>query len=113
MLFVRFFEIAAFIFGACIGSFLNVCIYRIPAGKSIVHPPSACPRCGYAIRFYDNIPILSYLLLRGRCRRCGTSIPLRYPLVEMITGLAAVALFMRFGPPGQPRFIFCSWPYCW
>lgn len=97
MLFVRFFEIAAFIFGACIGSFLNVCIYRIPAGKSIVHPPSACPRCGYAIRFYDNIPILSYLVLRGRCRRCGTSIPLRYPLVEMITGLAAVALFMRFG----------------
>jgi leader peptidase (prepilin peptidase)/N-methyltransferase len=90
-------EIAAFIFGACIGSFLNVCIYRIPAGKSIVYPPSACPRCGYRIRFYDNIPILSYLLLRGRCRRCRTPIPLRYPLVEALTGAAALALFMKYG----------------
>lgn len=93
----RLLEIAAFIFGTCIGSFLNVCIYRIPAGQSIVHPPSACPRCGYAIRAYDNIPILSYIFLRGRCRRCGTPIPLRYPLVETITGLAALALFMKFG----------------
>jgi leader peptidase (prepilin peptidase)/N-methyltransferase len=91
-------EIYAFIFGACIGSFLNVCIYRIPEGKSIVHPPSACPRCGYQIRFYDNIPIVSYLLLRGRCRRCRVRIPLRYPMVELITGLGALATFVKFGP---------------
>ena len=64
------FEIFAFVFGACIGSFLNVCIYRIPEGKSIVYPPSACPQCGYVLRFYDNIPIISYILLRARCRRC-------------------------------------------
>jgi leader peptidase (prepilin peptidase)/N-methyltransferase len=93
----RLFEISAFVFGACIGSFLNVCIYRIPEGKSIVHPPSACPKCGYAIRWYDNIPILSYLLLRGRCRRCRVHIPLRYPLVELITGIAALAIFLKYG----------------
>jgi len=90
-------EIYAFIFGACIGSFLNVCIYRIPEGKSIIHPPSACPRCGYQIRFYDNIPIISYLLLRGRCRRCRVHIPFRYPMVELITGLLALATFIKFG----------------
>ena len=88
----------AFIFGACIGSFLNVCIYRIPEGKSIIHPPSACPHCGYRIRFYDNIPIISYLLLRGRCRQCQTHIPIRYPMVEAITGLAALGAFLKFGP---------------
>ena len=93
----RLLEIAAFIFGTCIGSFLNVCIYRIPAGKSIVHPPSACPQCGTPIRFYDNIPILSYLLLGGRCRRCGIHIPMRYPLVELITGVAALAVFIKYG----------------
>lgn len=97
MPFDAFFQIAAFIFGACIGSFLNVCIYRIPEGKSIVHPPSSCPQCGYAIRFYDNVPILSYLFLGGRCRRCRTPIPLRYPLVEATTGIAALALLMKFG----------------
>ncbi|MBC2753707.1 MAG: prepilin peptidase [Desulfobacteraceae bacterium] len=91
-------EIFAFIFGACIGSFLNVCIYRIPEGKSVIHPPSACPQCGYRIRFYDNIPIVSYILLRGRCRRCKVHIPVRYPLVELITGLAALAVFLKYGP---------------
>jgi leader peptidase (prepilin peptidase)/N-methyltransferase len=94
---LRLLEITAFGFGACIGSFLNVCIYRIPEGKSIVYPPSACPKCGYAIRFYDNVPILSYLVLRGRCRRCGVHIPLRYPLVELLTGIAALAIFLRYG----------------
>jgi leader peptidase (prepilin peptidase)/N-methyltransferase len=91
-------EIFVFIFGACIGSFLNVCIYRIPEGKSIIHPPSACPQCGYRIRFYDNIPIVSYILLRGRCRRCQIHIPIRYPLVELITGLAALSVFLKYGP---------------
>mgnify|MGYP001546736653 CR=1 FL=1 len=92
------YAIFAFGFGACIGSFLNVCIYRIPAGKSIVSPPSACPQCGYVIRFYDNIPIISYILLRARCRRCHIHIPIRYPLVELITGIAALAVFFKFGP---------------
>jgi leader peptidase (prepilin peptidase)/N-methyltransferase len=106
----RLLEMAAFIFGTCIGSFLNVCIYRIPAGKSIVHPPSSCPQCGYAIRFYDNIPILSYLLLRGRCRRCRTRIPLRYPMVELITGIAALAVFLKYGllPATAVYFVFIA-----
>jgi leader peptidase (prepilin peptidase)/N-methyltransferase len=98
MLLFHLLEISAFVIGACIGSFLNVCIYRIPEGKSIVHPPSACPKCGQLIRFYDNIPIISYLFLRGRCRGCGVSIPLRYPMVELITGIASLALLMKYGP---------------
>ena len=83
--------------GACVGSFLNVCIYRLPAGLSIAYPPSTCPQCRQPIRFYDNITVLSYLLLGGRCRRCDAPIALRYPLVESITGLAALALFLRYG----------------
>ena len=90
-------EIFAFVFGACIGSFLNVCIYRIPEGKSIVYPPSACPQCGYVLRFYDNIPIISYILLRARCRRCHIHIPMRYPLVELMVGLFAVCAYLKFG----------------
>jgi leader peptidase (prepilin peptidase)/N-methyltransferase len=86
----------AFIFGACIGSFLNVCIYRLPAGLSIVHPPSACPHCGNRIRFYDNLPIISYLLLRGRCRFCGARIAWRYPAVEFIAGAAALAVLLKY-----------------
>jgi leader peptidase (prepilin peptidase)/N-methyltransferase len=91
------FLLAIFILGAVIGSFLNVCIYRIPEGQSIVSPPSACPRCGQRIRWYDNIPILSYLLLRGRCRSCGVAISWRYPLVEGLNGLLFVLLLLRFG----------------
>ena len=79
------------VFGLVIGSFLNVCIYRIPLGKSIVFPGSACPHCGNAIRSYDNIPVLSYLLLRGRCRICGNAISVQYPLVELLTGAAFFA----------------------
>ena len=88
----------AFVFGACIGSFLNVCIYRIPAGTSIVRPPSSCPRCKNEIAFYDNIPILSWLLLLGKCRACGAPIAVRYPLVELMTGLFAAACIVFFGP---------------
>ena len=84
----------AFIFGACIGSFIHVCIYRIPNSTSIIYPPSACPHCNTQIRFYDNIPLISYLWLRGRCRHCNQAIALRYFLVEIIGGgLALVTLF--------------------
>jgi leader peptidase (prepilin peptidase)/N-methyltransferase len=86
----------ALLFGLAIGSFLNVCIYRIPLKKSIINPPSSCPQCGERIRFYDNIPLLSYVVLLGKCRYCRSSIPIRYPLVEAITGLLSAALFMRF-----------------
>lgn len=86
-----------FIFGACIGSFLNVCIYRIPVNLSIVHPGSSCPRCRRLIPFYDNIPILSYALLMGKCRRCKAPIAIRYPLVELLGGLSALACGLTFG----------------
>jgi len=83
----------AAMFGALIGSFLNVVIWRVPQGMSIVRPPSACPSCGKPIAWYDNIPVVSYLVLRGRCRHCGTHISARYPFVEALTavlfGLAA------------------------
>ncbi len=84
-------------FGLILGSFLNVCIHRIPLGRSIVHPPSSCPECGVRIRFYDNIPLVSYLFLRGRCRSCGAWISWRYPLVEALTGAISYLLFIRFG----------------
>jgi leader peptidase (prepilin peptidase)/N-methyltransferase len=90
-------EVFTFIFGLCIGSFLNVCIYRLPAAKSISHPRSSCPSCGELIRFYDNIPVLSYLILRGRCRFCRVSISLRYPVVEILCGLFALITFVKFG----------------
>jgi len=87
----------AFILGALVGSFLNVCILRIPKGGSIVSPPSHCPSCKTAISFYDNIPLISYLVLRGHCRECGTRISPRYFLVELLTAALALALFDRFG----------------
>ncbi|MGD8834148.1 MAG: prepilin peptidase [Desulfobacteraceae bacterium] len=83
--------------GMCIGSFLNVCIYRIPNGSSIVRPPSSCPVCNASIKWFDNIPVVSYILLRGRCRGCKTRISIRYPIVEMLTGLFAVITWMEFG----------------
>lgn len=82
------------VLGAMVGSFLNVVVYRVPRGESVVSPGSRCPECEAAIRPWDNVPVLSWLLLRGRCRKCGTSISARYPLVEALTGavFAAVAL---------------------
>jgi leader peptidase (prepilin peptidase) / N-methyltransferase len=85
-----------FVFGAAIGSFLNVCIFRLPEHHSIVKPLSQCPHCQHPIRFYDNIPLISYLILKGRCRDCGEKIALRYPLVEFITAILAVLLFGKF-----------------
>lgn len=92
-----FFLGAAFVFGATIGSFLNVCIYRIPAGKSIVSPPSSCPQCGQQIRWFQNVPILSYLLLLGKCAYCSVRISLRYPAIEALTGGLFVLVLYSFG----------------
>ena len=87
----------SFILGTVVGSFLNVCIYRLPRGESLAFPSSHCTSCGKAIRFYNNIPILSYLALRGRCADCGTPIPLRYPAVELISGIVLAGLYYKFG----------------
>ena len=92
-----FVEAFTFIFGLCIGSFLNVCIYRLPASKSIRHPRSSCTSCNELIPFYDNIPVLSYLLLRGRCRFCREPISLRYPVIELLTGMFALITFLKYG----------------
>jgi leader peptidase (prepilin peptidase)/N-methyltransferase len=97
----------AFIFGACIGSFLNVCIYRLPAYQSVVTPASSCPACKAGIKFYDNIPIVSYLLLRGRCRNCQAPISFRYPCVETITGLSALCCVLKYGISVQALIVFC------
>lgn len=86
-----------FAFGLIIGSFLNVCIVRIPDHKSIVKPASACPKCGAPIRAYDNIPVVSYLLLGGKCRGCKTRISAIYPLVELLTALLLYACYWKFG----------------
>ncbi len=90
-------QVLAFAIGCCIGSFLNVVVYRLPAGKSIVSPGSACPQCGQPIAFYDNIPVLSYFILRGKCRHCKGSFSGRYPLVEALCGLFTLMLFRRYG----------------
>jgi len=87
----------SFLLGLSLGSFANVCIYRIPARQSIVHPPSSCPHCGGRIRSYDNIPLLSYLLLAGKCRSCGHPISWRYPTVECLTGLLSLMLYTLYG----------------
>jgi leader peptidase (prepilin peptidase)/N-methyltransferase len=86
-----------FIFGAVVGSFLNVCIFRIPVKTSIIKPLSQCPHCHHPVYFYDNIPIISFIMPRGKCRDCGGKISWRYPLVELITAALALLLFLQFG----------------
>lgn len=90
-------KIIVFIFGSIVGSFLNVCIHRMPKSESVVWPRSHCPKCQKRIPGYDNIPFISFILLKGRCRFCKERISLRYPLVELLTALLTVALFVRFG----------------
>ena len=105
-----YFAVFIFIIGACIGSFLNVCIYRIPENNSIITPGSFCPACKKGIPFYCNIPVLSYLFLKGRCKFCHEPISIRYPLIEILAGMFAVVLFYKFGI-GQVMvywFIFTS-----
>ena len=99
-------NIISFIFGALVGSFLNVCIFRLPNEESIIWPGSHCPHCKNAIKFYDNIPVVSYFLLRGRCRYCKGSISLQYPLVEGITALSSLFLIIKFGPSMSYLFYF-------
>ncbi len=90
--------VVAALFGAAVGSFLNVCVHRWPIDESVVTPRSRCPACGAAIAWYDNIPVLSWLLLRGRCRRCGAPISPQYPAVELATALIWAAAVVRLGP---------------
>lgn len=95
-----------FILGASIGSFLNVCIYRIPNNKSIVFPGSSCPFCKTKIPVHLNIPILSYLFLKGKCKFCSSKISLRYPVVEALTGFFAMAVVLKFSLSAQALFWF-------
>ncbi|WP_457641915.1 prepilin peptidase [Persephonella sp.] len=98
---------SAFIFGLIIGSFLNVLIYRLPREKTPLKPVfSFCPSCGEKIKWYDNIPILSYLILKGKCRNCGSKISLRYPFVEFLTGVASVLAYLKTGLTVDYIFIF-------
>ncbi|NCO69066.1 MAG: prepilin peptidase [Acidobacteria bacterium] len=85
------------VYGLAMGSFLNVVIYRVPRGLSLVRPPSHCPACGIVIRWFDNVPLLAYLVLLGRCRHCRAAISPRYPLIEAATAALFVAVFLRFG----------------
>ena len=95
MLIIGFFS---FWLGACIGSFLNVVVWRVPRGESIVRPPSHCPKCNASIKWHQNIPILSWLALRGRCANCREPISPRYILVELLTGLLFLAAFWKCSP---------------
>lgn len=86
-------EILIFIIGLCVGSFINVCIYRVPKGESVVYPSSHCTKCNYRLRWYDLIPILSYIALGGRCRNCGEKISVRYPVVELLIAFIFLMIF--------------------
>jgi len=96
--------------GLAVGSFLNVVIYRLPLGQSLVSPGSRCPKCGYALRWYDNIPVLSWAALAGRCRQCRTPISIQYPIVEIVTGLLflLVAWLTPVGPLLISRLILVA-----
>lgn len=100
----------AVLLGAIVGSFLNVCIWRLPREESVVWPSSACPRCKHPIRWYDNIPVLSFVFLRAKCRDCSAVIPLRYPLVEILGALCALAAFHYWGwsPYGAAAFVILA-----
>ncbi len=99
----------AFLFGSCFGSFLNVCIWRIPLGESVIFAPSHCPKCNHHIKWYENIPLISYLALRGRCSECRQTITIRYFLVELLTAVLFAAAWAKLLYCGQP--ITLMWNY--
>jgi leader peptidase (prepilin peptidase)/N-methyltransferase len=101
--------VAVVAFGLILGSFTNVLIHRIPRRRSVVFPPSACPSCRARIRWYDNVPLLSYLLLRGRCRSCKAPIPVRYPVVELLVASLVYAAYARFG--ASAVLLVRDWPF--
>ncbi|TKB73454.1 MAG: prepilin peptidase [Nitrospira sp.] len=102
--------LVVFVVGLFVGSFLNVCIYRLPRGESVVWPGSHCPSCRQPVAPYDNVPVLSYLWLLGKCRRCKAPISIQYPLVEVLSGLAYVLVVWRFGLtwPALVYAAFCA-----
>ncbi|MGF1674229.1 MAG: prepilin peptidase [Rivularia sp. (in: cyanobacteria)] len=104
-------SIIVFALGASIGSFVNVVVYRLPAGLSILYPPSRCPHCLNRLKAYDNVPVLGWLWLKGRCRYCKTHISPRYPIVEAVTGLLFVLVFLifKFSLLTIGYWLFCSW----
>lgn len=91
--------ILSFIIGLCFGSFFNVLIYRLPRKESIVFPPSHCPNCNYKIKWYENIPVLSYIFLRGKCSNCSKPISIRYPIIELIFGVVGILISFIFISP--------------
>lgn len=106
-----YFAAATFVFGLALGSFLNVCIYRLPRGLSVVSPRSACPNCHNPIAAYDNIPVLSWLLLRGKCRDCKEPISGRYAIIELFTGLLFLACYYRFGGLSLATVAACTFSF--
>jgi leader peptidase (prepilin peptidase)/N-methyltransferase len=98
----HFWSLTFFVLGCIVGSFLNVCIYRMPLDLSVVSPPSHCPHCKYSIPFYLNIPLVTWLALRGRCKNCGAPISPRYFIVELLTGIAFLSCWLKFGDANHP-----------
>lgn len=96
-----FFSIAALVLGLCLGSFYNVCVHRYLVGQSVVSPGSHCPACGHVLSWWENIPVLSYILLGAKCRSCKGKIHWRYPAVELLSGILALLFAIRFGPTLQ------------
>lgn len=101
-----------FVLGTIIGSFLNVCIFRIPLEQSIAFPPSHCMNCGKRLKWYDMFPIISWIILKGKCRYCKSKISYRYPLVEFVTGIIFLAIYLKYGYTYETiKFCFCCTNY--
>jgi leader peptidase (prepilin peptidase) / N-methyltransferase len=103
----HFWSVVLFVFGCIVGSFLNVCIHRMPIGQSIIRPPSHCPHCNYSIPFYRNIPLVTWLMLRGKCANCGAPISVRYFLVELLTGLMFLGCWLIYGQSPAVALVYC------